>query len=420
VTSARPDTRYLATSPITTDLGQRLTNLTAAAPGGYELNSSRTAITGAGSGRSIELTCDINNTGGGVLVDHSGGGSTSYRISVTVGGVVNFVISPTLTVTLTAPGVGGSPKSYVIAWSTEPNPQTTGAPNALRSEYLVYDVAVGGSPTWDTVTHAENPAPGTATFAVGGIGAAMGSPYSHDIDAVRISMRFHTRTETREHFVAQTAAPDIIGIAACQNIPPPAAMLTAGNVAGPIFQFAAASTHTGRDRHRLCSPIETWQQASPPALSDDMRTTLNPKHVLEMGDGWQQPLIWLTCRMVPRHVLWLRIEVQWATWETVPGDTDLVEIRAHCWNGNPWNATERTDVLIERTSDDGTNGLGVREVFDPLRVVRGNDGYTWLGMSARTNSGAGGGNATYIVRSFTAVPWILPEGYGNQLNPFGP
>ena len=59
MTSARPDTRYLATVPITTDLGQRLVNLTAAAPGGYELASARLAIDGSGAGRSIELAVEL-------------------------------------------------------------------------------------------------------------------------------------------------------------------------------------------------------------------------------------------------------------------------------------------------------------------------------------------------------------------------
>jgi hypothetical protein len=398
-----------------------MTDLTASGAAGYELNSARTALAGTGSGRSIELIVDINNGSAGTLVDHTHT-STTYKVTVSVGGVVNF-IGPSGTIkSITAPGVGGADKSYVVAWSTEPNPQTTGAPDALRSEFLVYDIAVGGSPSWDTAVHAAPSVSGTATLTVGGVWTGvLTEAYSPTIDAVRISSRFHTRVETREHFVAQTAAPTLEGPAACQLFPLPAAVLTNGNVVGPAYQLGAASMQTTRDRHRLLSPVEQWMNASPPTLSDDMRDTINPKHVLNMGDGWQQPLMWLCWRPFPRHCTHVRVEVQWATWETVPGATDIVELRAHSWNANPYYATEDSNVLISRTSDDGVNGLGVRQVFPPLLVKRGDDGYTWLGLSGRTDSGSGSGNASYLVRSYTAVPWVLGDGYdGGQPNGWGP
>jgi hypothetical protein len=419
---ARPDTRLLLETSLTDDLGQRLTNLTSAAPGSREANSARTALTGAGSGRSFELTVQMDNASTGVLLDHDDG--ISYRITVATPGAIAFSNSDGTIMSLTASAIDAAPKTYVIAWSTEPNPGgSPGGSDELRSEFLVYDVAVGGSPVWDTATHKNIAASSTATLTVGGVytGGAMTLAYSDTISVVRISSRFHTRTETREHFVAQTAAPTLEGPAACQRLPLPAAVLTNGNVVGPAYQLGAASMQTKRDRHRLLSPVEQWMNASPPTLSDDMRDTVNPKHVLNMGDGWQQPLMWLCWRPFPRHCTHVRVEVQWATWETVPGATDIVELRAHSWNANPYYATEDSNVLISRTSDDGVNGLGVRQVFPPLLVKRGDDGYTWLGLSGRTDSGSGSGNASYLVRSFTAVPWVLGDGYdGGQPNGWGP
>jgi hypothetical protein len=426
VTSPRPDTRFLATSPITTDLGQRLTNLTVAAPGGYEANSVRTAIDGQVAGRSIEIKVEINSTNGGVLVDHATG--NSYRIAVAVGGAVEFSDSSGLLKSIPAPNVGVGLKDYVVSWSTEPNPQSTGgAGTILRSEFVVYDVA-GAALSWDVLIHDNVVTSAAGTFTVGGVytGGMMTLTYANPIDAVRVSSRFHSRIETREHFVAQTAAPTLEGPAACQLFPLPAAVCTNGNVIGPQYQLAAASMQTGRNRHRLASPLVQWQNASPPALSDNMKeaANVNPKHVWNMpgGEGWQQPLMWLCARRVPLNIMWLRVEVQWATWETISGDTDLVELRAHTWSGNPLTATETHSVLISRQVDDGTNGLGVRQVFDPLLVKRDPaNGLTWIGLSARTDAGSGTGNATYWVRSLTVVPWVLPEGYGAQpLNPYGP
>jgi hypothetical protein len=426
VTSARPDTRYLATSPITTDTGQRLTNLTIAAPGGYEANSARTALDGDGAGRSIELKCEINSTNGGVLVDHGTG--NSYRITVAIGGAVVFSDSSGTIKSIPAPGVGVGLKDYVIAWSTEPNPQTlgVGSGTALRSEFTVYDVA-GAALTTEVATHDPVLASATGTLTVGGVytGGVMTLTYANAIDAVRISSRFHTRVETREHFVAQTAAPSPLGPAACQLPVIPAGAITDGNVVGPAYQLAAASMQKGRDRDRLASPIIQWMNASAPTLSDDMKVAanVNPKHIWNMpeGGGWQQPLMWLVKRMVPRNIQYLRVEVQWATWETISGTTDLVELRAHSWNGNPLTATETANVLISRQVDDLVLGLGVRQVFAPLQVKRGPDGYTWIGLSARTDSGSGTGNASYVVRSMTAVPWVLADGYGGLApGPFGP
>jgi hypothetical protein len=414
MTSARPDTRYLATASITTDIGQRLTNLTIAAPGGYETNSARTAISGTGAGRSIEMIADIDNAQVGVLVDHENG--AGYRIRVTAGGVVVFSNSGGPVASITAPNVAAGVKSYVIAWSTEMNPGGSGL-TAQRSEFLVYDVA-GASLSWTTATHATNPTSASATFTVRGVftGGVMTLTYAPDVDAVRISSRFHTRMETREHFVAQTAAPSIVGVAACELIPFPAGALTNGNVVGPGYQFAAASMQTGRNRHRLLSPLVQWLNASPPTVGDDMRDTFGPKAVYNMaeGGGWQTPSSWLCRRMVPRHCQWLQVEVQWATWNQGAGDPDLVELRCHAANNSPKTATEVATVTIDRTADDTIAGVGVRQTFAPLLVHRDQMGYTWLYLSGRTDSGSGSGNSNYRVVQWSIVPLVLGDGYNGQ------
>jgi hypothetical protein len=441
VTSARPDTRYLATtsgSTIDVDLGQRLTNLTASAPGGYEANSARTALTGEARGRSIEIKANIKSDSAGYIVDHSAGaGTVAYRIEVTMGGNVVFSDSSGVLMTIVAPGVTSVAKSYVVAWSTEPNPLTTGAPNALRSEFLVYAV-VATTLSWDTAEHAVSTAPGTNTFTVGGrfAGGVMTNAYSPTIAAVRISCRFHTRVETREHFVAATSPPANVGIAACQVAVPPAAMLAAGQIVGPGYQLAAASAQTGRDRHRTLSAVWQWMNPDPPTLTDDMRTGMGTKHVIDIeddisGPGWQTPLGWLARVQVPRHVEWLYVRIQWATWETVPGATDLVELQFHASNGPPRPVKDGNNFIpaftitsyqtVSRQVDDGVGGLGDLEVFDFVHVERDADGFTWVWLAGRTDSGSGSGNASYAVRSCVAQPIVLGDGYGGQVpNGWGP
>lgn len=425
MTSARADSRYLATSPITTDLSQRLTNLTASGAGGYETNSARTAISGSGAGRSIELKCVMDNASAGVLVDHENG--AGYRIRVSAGGSVAFSNSSGTLKTLVAPSIAVGNQDYVIAWSTEPNPLTTGASNAHRSEFLIWGGAAGAETlVWDTAEHAVGPVSDTATFTVGGAftGGVLTLPYNETIYSVRISCRFHTRVETREHFVAQTAAPSITGLAACQFVVPPTEIFEESGLGfhiGPQYQAAAASMQTTRDRHRLLSYVWHWDclTNSTTGFSDDMRTTVGSKHVVDHGAGWQTPLCWVARRRIPPHVQWLRVRVQWATWETVPGVTDKVELRFHTSDGPLANYTTESHKLIDRTADDTSSGAGVNQVFDFVRVNRAPNGYTYLWMSGRTDEGSGSGNATYQVRSVDAMPVVLPNGYdGIPANPW--
>lgn len=326
---------------------------------------------------------------------------------------------------ITAPNVGAGNKDYVIAWSSEEVPTGGGF---IRSEFLVYDVA-GSALSWSTnESHSAVSASSTGTFTVGGVftGGVLTLAYTPTIYSVRISSRFHTRVETREHFVAQTAAPSVIGVQACERIPFPAAALTSGNIAGPGYQAAAASMQVTRNRHRNLSPLVQWligEWEPPPSYANDMRDVGNPKHVWSIpagykgwnvGAGWQTRINMLSRVRVPEHVQHLRVEVQWATWETSEGlGMDLVELRAHTSNGRPRDANLVSTQTISRSTDDGTHGLGVREVFDPLYVQRDENGWTWIWLSARTDSGSGSGNATWSIRSLSIVPWLLPPDWAD-------
>lgn len=432
MTSPRPDTRFLGTSPLSTDLSQRLTNLSSSGNGFYETNSARTAISGTGSGRAIELAAEISTATTGVLVDHGTG--ASYRIAVSAGGNVVFSNTNGTLATLAAPSVSGSLRDYVVAWSTEPNPQTTGAGDAQRSEFLVCDVATGGL-AQTVATHASVTASPTGTLTLRGVytGGLMTLNYTSTaaVDAVRISSRFHTRVETREHFVSQTSSPVVIGIQACQQTPFPASAMLSGEVAGPAYQAAAASMQATRNRHRLCSSVIAWQMRSPaPSYEDDLRDTGNAKHVWTIpdgwggwnnGTGWQARLSWLACVRVPAHIEHVRVKVQWATWKVTPVTTKIVELRVHSSNASPKAASQTSTKLISRTADDGVNALGVQQVFGPLPVNRGDDGYTWIWMSARIDSGSGTSGMAWSLHALSVQPWALPDGYdGGAPNALGP
>lgn len=416
----RPDTRYLAESPITTDISQRHTNLTAAGSGGYEPSSARTALAGTGAGRSIEVRCEIDDASAGVLVDHDKG--DGYRIRVTAGGHVVFSDANGDLATVDAPLIAGVAQGYVIAWSTEPNPLgTIGDPDELRSEFRVYGGPAGDEElAWDSVNHASAPADVAGTFTVGGVytGGMMTLAYSDTIEIVRISCRFHTGTETREHFVAQTSAPVVEGIQACERPRIPPQIIEPGQIVGPAYQMAAASMKSGANRHRLLSPVWQRQIPQPEAFADDIRDNLTHKLAWNMpgGEGWQVPL-WVARRQIPPHAGHLRVMIQLVTFTIDPMEAmDDVEIRFHTSNRRPYLATLESHITLTRNVDDGSStALGALVVFDDFcPVQRGPDGYTWLWWSMRTDGGSGSGNASYAIRGWSATPIVLAPGYNGE------
>jgi hypothetical protein len=251
----------------------------------------------------------------------------------------------------------------------------------------------------------------------------MTQPYGLAIDAVRVSFRFHTRVETREHFVAASPVPTPTGPVAVQLVTPAPAMLEPGELVGPGYQLAAASMQTTRDRHRLVSPVWQWTQRQPVALADDMRTALGQRWVWDLEAGYQTPINMLARRRIPRHTSWLRVLVQWATWKINPLlAMDTVELRLHTADGPPNAYTNESHKIISRAIDDGgPAGLGELAVMDFVWVERDGDGFMWIWISARTDGGSGSGNAAYTVRSVSVLPVVLGDGYDGQVpNQWGP
>lgn len=425
MTSPRPDTRYLATAPITTDLGQRLANLTVAAPGGYELASARLAIDGSGAGRSIELAVEIDNATTGILVTHGTVATPRYRLRVAAGGIVEAVDSGGVLAGVTAPSVGGAPRDYVVAWSTEPNATTTGLGDALRSTLLVYDV-LGATLAKSTFVHALDTPNPAETFTVAGAwdGAILQQPYALAIDAVRVSCRFHTATETREHFVTASPAPTPSGPVAVQLITPPAASLEAGRLAGPGYQAAALSVAAGRDRHRLLGPVWQWiqPQGGMFAYADFLEDVLRPSWVLDEDAGYQTAIHWLARRRIPRHAGHVRGVIQVSTWALGLGPVDPADFRLTIADGPPHAYQTRATTVVSRSIDDGgAPGVGALLEWDPAAVRRDDDGWSWLWLSTRTDGGSGAGNTGYAVRSLAVQPLVLLEGYLGELpDPWGP
>lgn len=419
MTSARPDTRLLVTSPLTTDRSQYATDLTAEGTAAIEPNSTRTALAGSGAGRSVECKVDLDTGSEGLIVVHGPDIlDASYAVGVN-GNLVAFVVEGLPIAILAPPNLDGTLKAYVIGWSTEPNPATTGPSDALRSECCVYDVA-GDVMAYTVVSHAVvEPDPGEH-FAIGGAwnGATLTNAFTGTINAVRVSARFHSRAETREHFVAQTPAPDVDGITAVEGPVVPSQVCEAGALVGPAYQAANAALAVGRLRHRLLSPVVQLVTRTPPvlALVNGLASDIDSHRVLALGDGFATHLGWLWRRWIPPHAEWLRTVVQWATWGVGGNDDIDVSLRVYASDQPPHLASEWTSQTLRRTADDGEDGEGVLEAFDRLKVRRGADGYTWLWLGVRRD----GSSSEVVVRGCTITPMSAPSIGAEPPNQWGP
>jgi hypothetical protein len=413
MTSPRPDTRVLVATPITTDLGQWATNLTASGAGAFEDPSARMAIDGTGDGRAVEVACELDTLEASTIIEHGGDvASKPYAIRVALG-VVSFDAGGGTLTTLNAPNAGVSARDYVVAWATEPNPATTGPADALRSECLVYDVA-STTLAWTVVTHPVHAADVAGAFSVGGSwdGAVLQQPFGLTIDGARVSARFHSRTEVREHWVAQTPAPVVDGITAVEDSVLPADAMLAKALVGPQYQAAAASMAAGRNRHRLVSPLVQCLHMEFPTLEDDLDDAFGGQRVYDMGDGYQATVAWLVRRRIPKTCNWVLARVQWATWSDPSGVPDLVELRMHTTDNVPAFAEAIASQTISRAVDDEATGfLGVQEYFAPVKVERDAQGWTWIFLSARVNAGSPSATTRYSVREWTVTPMSAAPGF---------
>lgn len=415
--TARPDSRLLVASTVTTDLSQWDTDLTATGAGAYEDASARTALDGTGTGRAFEVSVELDTGSDGVIICHGadGVGDPAYRIGL-AGSVVVFVRGASV-VALTPPNLSGTLKTYVLGWSTEPNPDTTGGSDALRSEYYVYDVD-GDEMAYDAETHAVTTTSASLAFSIGGEwdGGSLNSAFTDTINAVRISGRFHTRVEGREHLVTQTAAPSNDGIEACEEPVIPEGVCENGALVGPAYQAAARSMAVGVNRHRLVGPLLKMFSPSPVTWQPTLSAVsgMDATRVRTLSDGYQTQLGWLWRVMVPRHAEWLLCKAQWNTWDTGLAAV-ACNLRVYISDLPPTQANEWKYEAITRSTEDGSGGTGVVQEFDPVQVLRDADGYSWVWLASSI-----GTNDRFKLRMLMADAFSKPGSGDIPPNQWGP
>lgn len=172
----------------------------------YELDSDRTALTGEG-GRELYVRFFYDPTDSELVIlshnDETDNTIHTYQIKITSTGELSFTVDA---VALTIVSMPALSCSISASWSTRDNPHTTGASDALISEFIVYNHTSGEYVSdFVQVSHAVPTTSASYAFGIGGYyeGGAMTSGKTPTI--VRIGRCWHNSVEMAEDWIGTRA-----------------------------------------------------------------------------------------------------------------------------------------------------------------------------------------------------------------------
>lgn len=412
--TAKSDTRLLLDGDLEADLSQWDTDMTGSGASSYEEASARTALDGSGFGRTIEVFADLAQGSNRLLVDHGGSGSAKgYAIQIK-SGLIKLLQAGVAIGELAPPNLGVGATGFLVVWATEPNPATTGPSDELRSELLIVDVE-NLEVARGIYQHARvEPSP-LEHFAVNGTwdGTTINNASAEPLAGVRISSRFHTTVEAREDWaddlgLVALAEPDGDALRLAEPARLAAAAHELGEVAGP--QYQAVALGLAEMRPRAVGAVVQATSRERPTLGADWRDTWGTKWVRDMADGFQASRAWCWVRRLAETCAWLKVRMQVALWPLGTNDPAPLTIAVCCSGERPGTEdAEVSRVEVERTTDDGTDGLGALLDFELLLIRRGlEDGRTWIWVEAKL-TGDDADATAYAIRSCSIAPLALPS-----------
>lgn len=190
------------------DRSQVGVNLTASSTAAYETSSARTALDGDG-GRELYVRVSVTtaDTNKAILVHASTSSLASHTYLIKIDGSKNVVFSQNdVALCTVAPGLVAT-SSLSLHWSTRPNPDTTGAGDALLSEFIIYNHTTSAY-IGEIVQVAHGVATTNSGWAlcVGGYWNGSLVAASGQVSACRIGRAWHTSTEFGEDWIAARSA----------------------------------------------------------------------------------------------------------------------------------------------------------------------------------------------------------------------
>lgn len=345
-TNAKSDTRGLwLAADLNTDLGQYGLDLTTSPvgstfslTGGFRNADTRAQLTGEG-GRELYVRVDLRaNVDTDQVLLALGAwddpGTATYGIAVSSGGAIECVIDGATSKAHTLAVLTTTLQEVSICWSTRPNPDTTGASNALISELCIYGHTDAAFEEVDQWTHAigtiYDP---SVTLSIGGYGNAFGwVADSRQIRAARIGRAWHTNVEFAEDWIA-ARTPHGSTLTQLREPPPFDLAATLGDESAWAGQanvgHIAARADAGRLRMLTNLVNEVYSDAR------TLTTTPSPTQWLMTPPGgssvYRLDATKLRRVVVPRGIdfAWVRVHVQ--SWVSI-GDVVPVGLRCYAMN----------------------------------------------------------------------------------------
>lgn len=398
-TNAKEDTVIFLDGSATADQSQYGEDLTASGSGGVEAASSRAAIT---SPREVYVRWTATNLEASVvLVRHgnTGGTDETFEIGTTASGRLGAWQNGVQV--YSGPGVG--PRDYSIAWSTRPNPLTTGASDAMISEVMVYEHLGGALGDLQQFTHAEATTSVSWALSVGGSwdGAALTGAPVNTPSKVRIGEANHSHIEAAEDWVAarasHTAAVDELG----EPLGPvsQASGLGSDGMFAGAWPLAYAHAHSRELRRRMWGPMLNEAYSDAQALG----STPTPAQWMQAApnsSAYRFDITKLRWLRAPEGATHAKVRVHVHSWVT-SGAAVPVGVRCYVMNRPPGADDEPFDYAFAEqtiTVDHGAAGVGEWLDFDllDLRVYEGDtegwEGTTFLCLAAAIDPDAASSN----------------------------
>jgi hypothetical protein len=411
--NSKADTRFLSdragggVANLVTDISQwrlSLTNLTTYATS----TSSRLAVR---SPREISVVVRLATGDSGIVVNWGNTAGTTYIYRITIAaGVLQFGHNDGLLASVTPPSVGGSARTYVVHWSTDYDALAAG----YFSELAVYDVT---SATWavSRVTHTQPQAPagGDQFNLIGrGAGFSLFTGGMAAIDFVRIGCRFHSTTEAKEDWVAESSAPSVTGVQPVVELCPsspvfftadPAddlsdALLDEGTLAGPAE--LAAVLNAAAARKRLYSPAVNMVLNDPPTLQDSLTTNFFRDLYTGLSQAWLG-LVFARYQPYKANRLRVRVHVQaWIAAGAPMGTAVSIDLSVSAMSGVPTDLKPSINI-VTITDDHTSTGVGQWYDLGALKVP----GFGYLAIGWVFGAGTGHAHLRMKIKAVTMEPY---------------
>lgn len=331
---AKQSTRYLATGALITDCiddaSQYDTDMTAGTSAVYENASTRFNYSHP---RTILLRIQANSTDTLDLWRH-GTGADLELLRFRSAGVLEIFTNNTSRRQLTITGLGATRSNMVVAWTSEANPDTTGAADAVLSTIMWWNVDTGD---FDAASVA-HPTKGLGSYqAVWGAGDNLGTnAFTGIITGVLYENRRMSATEIAADWVEDVAAvtSSASAVTDLQGLPPEQGLIDGeSSWQGPAHVWVGDATR--RMERRTLQWLRNDRMRIVPAWTDALLTATDAFIRGAPGDSDDRMSIaWLMPAPVPDNCnrIWSRVHVR--SYVT-SGDYVPVRIRLYSFSKPP-------------------------------------------------------------------------------------